>query len=54
MFMKVFFDPDNNIEELLNGFRYIVSGRKGDGKSAYSARINLLEEERNICTAKKR
>ena len=53
MFMKVFFDPDNNIEELLNGFRYIVSGRKGDGKSAYSARINLLEEERNICTAKK-
>lgn len=53
MFMKVFFDPDNNIDELLNGFRFIVSGRKGDGKSAYSARINLLEEERNICTAKK-
>lgn len=53
MFQTSFFDPDNNIEELLWGHKYIVSGRKGDGKSAYSAQINLLEDKLNICTAKK-
>ena len=53
MFSTCFFDPDNNIEELLNGYKYIVSGRKGDGKSAYSAKISLLEDELTICTAKK-
>lgn len=53
MFVDAFFDPDNNIEELLYGYKYIVSGRKGDGKSAYSAKINLLENELDICTAKK-
>lgn len=53
MFINSFFDPDNNIDELLFGYKYIVSGRKGDGKSAYSAKINLLEDELDICTAKK-
>lgn len=53
MFINSFFDPDNNIEELLYGYKYIVSGKKGDGKSAYSAKINLLENELEICTAKK-
>lgn len=53
MFINSFFDPDNNIEELLNGYKYIVSGRKGDGKSAYSAKISLLENDLEICTAKK-
>lgn len=53
MFANSFFDPDNNIDELLNGYKYIVSGRKGDGKSAYSAKISLLENELEICIAKK-
>lgn len=53
MFANSFFDPDNNIDELLLGYKYIVSGRKGDGKSAYSAKISLLENELDICTAKK-
>lgn len=52
MFSTSFFDPDNNIEELLSGYKYIVSGRKGDGKSAYSAKISLLEDELAICTEK--
>lgn len=30
-----FFDPNNNINELLNGYKFIITGRKGDGKSAY-------------------
>ncbi|WP_097006979.1 P-loop ATPase, Sll1717 family [Lacrimispora amygdalina] len=53
MFSNSFYDPDGNIEELLNGDRFIISGRKGDGKSAYSAKISLLENEINISTAKK-
>lgn len=52
-FVSSFFDPENNIQELLSGYKYIVSGRKGDGKSAYSAKISLLESEMDICTAKK-
>ena len=53
MFLDSFFDPDNNLEELLSGYKYIIGGRKGDGKSAYSAKISLLENELNIYTAKK-
>ncbi len=53
MFVDSFFDPDNNIDKLLNGDQYIVSGRKGDGKTAYSARISLLEGKQDIYTAKK-
>lgn len=53
LFIDSFFDPDNNIGELLDGDKYIVSGRKGDGKTAYSAKISLLEGKRDIYTAKK-
>ena len=53
MFTKCFFDPDNYLKELLNGYKFIISGRKGDGKSAFSAKLNLLEEELKICTAKR-
>ena len=35
MFIDSFFDPDDNINELLNGYKFVVSGRKGDGKTAY-------------------
>lgn len=53
MFGKLFFDPENNLQELIEGDRFIISGRKGDGKSAYSAKISLLEKELDLCTAKK-
>lgn len=53
MFGKLFFDPENNLQELIKGDRFIISGRKGDGKSAYSAKISLLEDELDLCTAKK-
>ena len=32
MFRSSFFDPEDNISELINGDRFIISGRKGDGK----------------------
>lgn len=53
MFLESFFDPDNNLNELLFRDKYIMAGRKGDGKSAYSSKISLLESELPICTAKK-
>lgn len=42
IFDRAFFDPHNYIDELVNGFKFIVSGRKGDGKSAYCAKISRL------------
>lgn len=44
-FNEVFFDPNNYLEELMRGYRYIVRGRKGDGKTAYGAKIKLLTEK---------
>lgn len=45
IFDKAFFDPHNYIDELVNGYKFIVSGRKGDGKSAYLAKLKRLAEE---------
>lgn len=46
-FNRVFFDPHNHIEELIKGDRFILRGRKGDGKTAYGAQIKLIGEEYN-------
>lgn len=48
VFKKVFFDPNDYIEELLDGDRFILRGRKGDGKTAYGAQIHLTATERNF------
>lgn len=45
IFDKAFFDPHNHIDELVSGYKFIVSGRKGDGKSAYLAKLKRLAEE---------
>lgn len=47
-FKKVFFDPNNYLDELINRDRYILCGRKGDGKTAYSAQIRLTADKHNI------
>jgi len=46
-FEKAFFDPSNHLEELTYVYRYIIKGRKGDGKTAYSAKINLLSNSKD-------
>lgn len=46
-FNRVFFDPHNHLEELMCGDRFILSGRKGDGKTAYSAQLKLVDSEYN-------
>lgn len=47
-FKKVFFDPHNYMKELVSGDRYILRGRKGDGKTAFSAQIRLTASERGF------
>lgn len=44
-FEKSFYDPHNYLYELLDEYKFVVSGRKGDGKSAYSAKICLMSEQ---------
>lgn len=41
-FKKVFFDPHNYLEELTDGDRYILRGRKGDGKLLTVLKLVLL------------
>lgn len=47
-FRKVFFDPHNYLEELVTGNRFILYGRKGDGKTAFNAQIKLTSEQRGF------
>lgn len=47
-FNRVFFDPHGHLEELINGDKFILRGRKGDGKTAYSAQIKLVGPEYNV------
>lgn len=48
VFKEVFFDPNGYLNELLCGDRFILRGRKGDGKTAYGAQIHLTAAEHNI------
>ena len=42
MFDKVFIDPKDYLSELLFGLKCMVIGRKGSGKTAYSAKIRRM------------
>lgn len=52
IFKEAFYDPDRKIEKLLESWKYIVSGRKGVGKSAYNSRICYLAEHEKRIWAK--
>ena len=45
IFEHAFFDPHNYLHELVYGYKFIISGRKGDGKSAYLAKLKRLSDE---------
>lgn len=49
VFKKVFYDPHNFVNELVNGYPFVLMGRKGDGKTAFSAKIKLSADEYNVC-----
>ena len=44
-FKEVFFDPHNYIEELVCGDKFLLIGRKGDGKTAFGAQVKLTGEQ---------
>ena len=49
IFEKAFFDSRNIVDKLVNGYQFMLIGRKGVGKSAFSARImSLANTEDNI------
>ena len=47
-FNKVFFDPYGHLEELISGDKFILRGRKGDGKTAYSAQLSLVGSKHGV------
>lgn len=44
-FDNVFYDPHDNLKKIINGWPFIVVGRKGVGKSAYCAKIRSLQND---------
>lgn len=45
IFANTFYDPSDFVSNLINGFQFLVVGRKGSGKSAIAAKIKLLSED---------
>lgn len=52
-FKKVFFDPHGYMDELIYGDKFILRGRKGDGKTAYGVQIELTASDNNIYAYKR-
>lgn len=46
IFENAFCDSRNIIEKLLNSYQFLLIGRKGVGKSAFSAKIQSLAKRR--------
>lgn len=42
LFDKAFYDPKRIVSEALNGYKFLILGRKGTGKSAIGAKIRRL------------
>ncbi len=47
IFYKAFCDSRNVVDKLINSYQYILIGPKGVGKSAYSAKIQLISQKDN-------
>lgn len=44
IFEEAFFDPKNIVEKLMNGYEFMLIGRKGVGKTAFSAKIRSVSD----------
>lgn len=52
IFSHAFYDINNNLDKLINGHHFMLVGRKGVGKTAYSAKIReMASSESGICAA---
>ena len=47
IFEKAFYDPKNIVDKLINDYQFILIGRKGVGKTAFSAKIRSISDTPN-------
>ena len=47
IFEKAFYDPKNIVDKLINGYQFMLIGRKGVGKTAFSAKIRSIADKDN-------
>lgn len=45
IFEQAFYDPRDYLKELIGGYKYLIVGRKGTGKSAYSSKLQKISKE---------
>lgn len=45
IFEEAFYDPKRIVDKLINGYEFLLIGRKGVGKTAFSAKIRSLAEK---------
>ncbi len=45
IFEEAFYDPRNVVKKLLNSYEFLLIGRKGVGKSAFSSKIQSLAKQ---------
>lgn len=51
IFEKAFYDPKGIIDKLLNKWSFMLVGRKGVGKSAFSSKIqSLAQQDEDLCS----
>lgn len=48
IFENAFCDPRNIIDKLLNSYQFILIGRKGVGKSAFSSKLQSLSKNNDM------
>ena len=49
IFEEAFYDPRNVVKKLLNSYEFLLIGRKGVGKSAFSSKISHLQNKMSHC-----
>lgn len=47
IFDVAFYDPKDYVDELVHGDKFVVSGRKGDGKSAYCSKMMRMSMQKD-------
>lgn len=45
LFKTAFYDPNDYISEIIKGFKFMIVGRKGIGKTAYASKLRQLSED---------
>ena len=51
IFEKAFYDPHDILDKLMYSWKYMLVGRKGVGKSAYSSKIQYISDHKDECYA---